>query len=537
MIEIAEQYAHPSYKWIGEKRTVINMQNWQITNVPGGLGFAFYNYSNDKALKVLLKIYRDDGVCEYFLLDTYYCDEYGDNWQKWQTHQLPLFPYESSHGGITHIKFSYLVHKDGKSIPSYHDYKFANKDDLERGWLKNDDFYDPAFKTVNDYRTYELDWYAVQNALNRINGEYDELPVYPIFTRGNVHSSFHPIHEIHKSIDWVIERKLRDIDGWHYIRMAVFDFDNEHVADHLIYAKSNGVDVECIADWAAVSSLNCTQNVAKMRRAGIPIYGIVRNTPCEPSEGISSMHTKIIVFDDEIVHSSSYNFHFHLWGGNWENAIVYHSKDFALLYLNVYHAIRGGVIQTLGINPDWDYNMFYTFGRYYTAWRDYYRPQDAIITEINNAQHTILVVMFDISDFSGASSHDDHETNCITALINAKERGVYIKILLNGMIAHTGTLPPAWDKDAVRPLKEPVKRLLEAGIDIEFVFYWESIYSPLHHKYAVFDSHTLITGSFNWYSASLYSDEVISVIRDERIAGEFLAEADLIRKTFRIGKG
>ena len=536
MFEIAEQYAHPSYKWIGEKRIVTNVQNWKITNMPGGLGFAFYNYSNEKALKILFKIYRDDGVSENYLLDTYYCGEYGDNWQKWQTHQLPIFPYESCHGGITHIKFSYSIHKDGKSIPSYHDYKFADKEDIERGWLRNDDFHEPAFKGVNDYRTYELDRYDIQEALNQINEGYDELPIYSIFTRGNVHSPFHPIHEIHKSIDWVIGRKLRDYDGLHYIRMAVFDFDNEHVADHLIYAKDNGVDVECIADWASVSSLSCTESIARMRRAGISIYGVVRNTPCEPSEGIASMHTKIIVFDDEIVHSSSYNFHFHLWGGNWENALVYHSKDFALLYLNVYHAIRGGVIQPLGVNPDWNYNMFYSFGSYYTSWRDYYRPQDAIVTEINNASHTILAVMFDIGEFSGASSTDDFETSCISALINAKQRGVYVKLLINGMIAHTGPLPQEWDKDAPRPLKEPIKWLIDAGIDIDFIYYWESIYSPLHHKYAVFDSHTIITGSFNWYAASLYSDEVISIIRDKRIAEEFLAEADLISKTFRIGK-
>ncbi|RMD52502.1 MAG: hypothetical protein D6828_05645, partial [Nitrospirae bacterium] len=356
MVEFAEQYAHPSYKWIGKKRIVRNMQNWSISNFPGGIGFAFYNYSDKKALKVLLKVYREDDTCELYLTDTYYCGEFGNNWQKWQTHRLPLFPYESCHGNITYITFSYIIHKDGISIPSYQEYKFATKEDFERGWVNDDDFHDPYYKRENRYRTYELSHEVLQQSIERINKEYRDLPLYPVFTRGDINSPFHPVNEIHKHIGWVIDRKRRDPNGRHYIAMAVYDPDNKNIAEHLIYAKESGVDVECIADWSSVSSMNCSENIAMLRRAGIDVYGVVRNTPCEPSEGIASMHTKIIIFDDEIVHSSSYNLHFHLWGRNWENGIIYNSKDFGLIYLNIYHAIRGGVIQGLHIEPQWRYN-------------------------------------------------------------------------------------------------------------------------------------------------------------------------------------
>ncbi len=129
---VAEDFALPSYKWIGERHIVSNMQNWQISNYPGGIGFSFYNYSDKKALKVVLKVYREEGICEVFIIDTYYCGEWGDNWQKWQTHQLPLFPYESSHGRIKYITFSYIIHKAGRSIPSRYDYKFATLDEFHR---------------------------------------------------------------------------------------------------------------------------------------------------------------------------------------------------------------------------------------------------------------------------------------------------------------------------------------------------------------------------------------------------------------------
>jgi hypothetical protein len=531
----AEQFAHPSYKWIGERKFVTNLQNWRISNFPGGIGFSLYHYAQEKSLKVVLKAYREDGSCERYLIDTYYCGEWGKNWQKWQTHQLPLFPYESCHGRITHITFSYLIHYNGRSVPSRHDYKFATLDDFHRGWTEKSDFHDAYFKKENDYRTYELDRGMVQNALDRINTTYHDLPIRPFFTRGNTWSPEHPVHEIHRQIDRVIERKKKDPGGRHFIWLAIFDFDNYHVAEHLIYARQKGVDVECIADWAALSSLNCTENIARMRRAGIPILGVVRNTPCEPFQGIASMHTKIIIFDGEVVHCSSYNLHFHLWGGNWEQGLFYYSGDFALLYANIYHAIRGGVIGELYTRPESRFNLFYSFGRHHAPRKDYYRPQDAIITEINNAADFIILSMFDLGYLTGISYHEHHETDVITALINARNRGVRVKIILNGMIAHTGPLPEPWDLNRSRPLKDAVQRLKDAWMEINCIYYRESIYSPLHHKFAVFDGHTVITGSYNWYEASVQSDEVLVVIRDRGIANEFIEESVRLCNAFRTG--
>lgn len=531
----AEEFCHPSYKWIGQRRDVENLQKWVISNYPGGIGFSFNNYSEQKALRVILKAYREDGVIEKYIIDGYYCGEFSEDWQKWQVHQLPLFPYEGLHGQVHNIKFSYVIHKDGKSIASKYNYKFASLPELQRGWIANDDFNDGYFRDLNDFIPFEVEQDDVQEALNRINNEYNDLPIKPFFTRGNKWDPDHPIHEIHKMIDWVIDRKEKDPDGRHYIHMAIFDFDNYHIAQHLIHAKDKGVEVECIADWGAVSPMVITDNVAKMKRHGIPIYGVVRNTPGDPSQGIASMHTKIIIFDGEVVHSSSYNLHFHLWGGNWENGLFYYSKDFVTLYENIYYAIRSGVIRRISVIPENRYNVFYSFGSYYTPIRDYYRPQDAIITEINNAKHDIVVSMFDIGYMTGVSSHDHHETDIISALINARNRGVRVRVVLNGMIAHTGELPQPQDINKWRPLKEAVGRLKGEWMEVAFVYYWESIYSPIHHKFAVIDGHTVITESYNWYPASIHSDEVLSVIRDGGIAHRFLDEVDKLFESMRIG--
>lgn len=96
----------------------------------------------------------------------------------------------------------------------------------------------------------------------------------------------------------------------------MFGFGNKHLARHLVYAKDQGVDVACVAEWFQVASTNCTENIALMRQAGLPVYGMACNAPAEPTEAIASMHTKFIIFDGKVVHCGSYNLHFHLWGGN-----------------------------------------------------------------------------------------------------------------------------------------------------------------------------------------------------------------------------
>ncbi len=122
----------------------------------------------------------------------------------------------------------------------------------------------------------------------------------------------------------------------------------------------------------------------------------------------------------------------------------------------------------------------------------------------------------------------------IEALIRARDRGVRVRIMLNGIMGHSGPEPEPWDKEFPRPLKEPMQRLKDAWMEVFYVHYWDSIRSPLHHKFAVMDETTVITGSYNWYEASTRSDEVLSVVRDERIAHAFLDEAELMLRSFRI---
>ncbi|MGD0231826.1 MAG: phospholipase D-like domain-containing protein [Syntrophorhabdales bacterium] len=529
----AEEFAEPSYKWIGPRHLVDNLQGWRISLFPGGLGFSFLNYSDEKALRVRLAVKREDGVSEFYLSDASYVGEWGGPRQKWQTDRLPLFPYEGLHGLMRSMTFSYSILKDGVVIPSRYEYRFATLDDFYRGRLGHDDFRDPEFLRENNERPVAADDEVFQDAYDRFNASPKDRVMTPLFTRGDAGRQDHPVHEIHRAIDRVIDRKRREPAHPHSIRLAMFDFDNEHVTRHLVYAHDNGVGVECIGDWAQVSPMNASENIARLRRAGIRVYGIVRNDPSRRRADISSMHTKFILFDNDVVHSGSYNLHFHLWGGNWENGIVYRSPDASLLHLAVYRALKSGQRVRLAIDPSAPYNLYYSFGAYHSGSATM-RAQDAIVSEIARARHSIVVCMFDLSPIRGIDPSSGRETDVIQALIRARDRGVRVQVILNGMITHAGPLPEPWDKAFPRPLKEPERRLKDAWIEVYYVYYWESVYSPLHHKFAVFDGQCVITGSYNWYEPSLYSDEVLSVTRDETIAASFLEEAELLLSSFRI---
>lgn len=532
----AEELAQPSYKWFGERRFVVNAQGWRISLFVGGVGFSFYDCSDRKGLRVVLRLTREDGARELYLTDAGYCGEWGGPWQKWQTARLPLFPYESLHGPVKDITFSYSVLRDGEVIPSRYKYRFATLEDFHRGHTGLDDFHDPALKSENEEYLLETDEAGYRAgyraAYERLNTRGGLRNLTPFFTRGDAGRPDHPIHAVHMAIDRVIERRTEDPGGRHTIRLAMFDFDNGDVAAHLVHARSKGVDVECIGEWTQVSSLNASENIARLRRASIPVYGVIRNDPSRPGQDIASMHTKIMLFDDDLVHSASYNLHFHLWGGNWENGVAHRSRDAARLYGAVYDAIRHGRSVSLPVDPSNRYNLYYSFGSYRGP-QGVIRPQDAIVNEITRARRSIVVCMFELARLRGVPC-GGRELDVVEALIQARDRGVRVRIIVNGLMNHGGREPECWDKAFRRPLKEPMERLRNAWMEVFHVYYWESIHSPLHHKFAVIDSSTVITGSYNWYEPSIYSDEVLTVIRDEALAEAFLAEAELMLRSFRI---
>lgn len=514
----AEELARPLYRWIDQGRFERANTGENILFHRGGIGLSVLSYSNRKSIRLRLSVHRQDGCTEYYVLHPVYVETMNNGREKWQTDQLPLFPWHSLHGPVTYITFSYILHAGEQTVYPLHEHYFACAGDFAAGRIESA----PCHSTGgSDYRPFALSKQELERSIWEC---YRSQPLHrPYFTRGNPHAWDHPMNEIHSLMNPLAERGSERP----YLHAALFNFDNEHFVNHLIHLAGNGVSVECIGGWEQISGCDMSQPVARLRRFGIPVYGLVRNTPFDHRGGIASMHTKFIVFNGENAMSASYNLDFHRWGQNWENGIFYYSSQAALGYEHVFQTMKGAAFQKPFIDPGAGYNLYYSLGKYASDGSDDLTIGDILAREIYSAGESIVIVMFDLSDFLLSMAFG--KTTLFSALEDALARGVTVTMVLNGFKNEQ-------QKD--RPTaKDGIQRLIRRGAETAFLYNRHDGYSPLHHKYAVIDGVSVMAESANWYPATLYSDEVFSVIRNRETAQAYLRETAVLLDTFRLRTG
>jgi phosphatidylserine/phosphatidylglycerophosphate/cardiolipin synthase-like enzyme len=277
-----------------------------------------------------------------------------------------------------------------------------------------------------------------------------------------------------------------------------------------------------------------SQSYARLKQAGIELVGVVCSPKHDLIEVEPDMHTKFIIFNDEDCIMGSFNITFDRWWANWESGMTFHSKGVCRLLDNIFQSQRGGVIQQYGIDPFSSFNLLYTFGRHTMQSGESYLPHHAILAEINRAKHSIKITLFLIGDLLG-----DHHDSVIDALINAKNRGVYVHLLLNGHIARQGEVGVrrSMEEEQSCPLLPAVERLKGAGVIVGLVYGKDDHdvpYSPIHSKYCIIDETILIDGSFNWYNTSVFSHDLIVVVNNHYVVKPYLQEFEEISHLLRV---
>ena len=113
--------------------------------------------------------------------------------------------------------------------------------------------------------------------------------------------------------------------------------------------------------------------------------------------------------------------------------------------------------------------------------------KSAILREIGNSINTLDICVFTISD------------NDITKkIIDTHKRGVKVRILTDNEKLH--------DKGS------DIEQLSESGLNVKI----DNTRHHMHHKFAIIDNKTVLTGSYNWTrSAELYNHENVIVLHDE----------------------
>jgi hypothetical protein len=495
----------------------------------GRLRFAL-SWGAEMNLKVVLKVWRTGGVCEHFLVDT---DPYELDWNRHKrvTRDFFVHPFPAGLGRTTAVCFSYIVHLHGRSIPSQHDYVLAD------GWQFDDGR--PQHHTIalervspNGYRTMEVDAALLQRDVDWHSHHFESLNLVPKFTKGTPTHPYHPKRYIHDTIDKVIRICHGHPARPQTIKVCVDCIDDTDFVNHLLLARDCGVAVQCIVDWRKMTLTN-SPNYHRLKNSRIELLGVFC-TPKDPAiEVTPDMHTKFVIFGDEDCIVGSFNIAFDRWWANWESGMTFRSYGVCRLFDNIFQSIRGGVIQRYGIDPYSPFNLLYTFGQHALLNGSVYRPHHAILAEINRARQSIRLCLFLIGELRG-----EHHDSVIDALIQAQRRGVDVRIILNGHIAHQGDPGREYTltEEVARPLIPAVARLKRAGLPVGLAYGrvdQRVPYCPLHSKYGVIDHRIVLDGSFNWYNASVFSHDLLIIAADERVAGPYLYEFDQIQRLLR----
>lgn len=266
--------------------------------------------------------------------------------------------------------------------------------------------------------------------------------------------------------------------------IAIYSISDEDLIEALIRSADRGAEVRILTeDDYFVRFENIYQRLK--RQANIQVL-------TDPEE--NSMHNKYMIIDKEA-----------LWTGslNWTKSGIYYNANSSVLIENA--AIANAYLK--------DFQQMYEGGRFGSAKEDktkekyevgkipvevYFSPSDLpeeiLINKIQNADSSIHLSMF-------------YYTNDLLhkALIDAINRGVKVKAVWD----YRG-----WENFRTSEMDE----MLTRGVGIV-----DANPGLIHHKYAVIDGQTVITGSANWSNSGMnYNDENILVIEDQKVAQKFI---------------
>ena len=195
------------------------------------------------------------------------------------------------------------------------------------------------------------------------------------------------------------------------------------------------------------------------------------------------MHNKLYIFDNKIVITGSANLsHTDMSGFNANNIIVINSSKAAKVYKREFEQMYSGKFHQDKIS----------YGdRMYDNLEIYFSPQDrpltnAVIPRIRNAKKYIYIPAFFVTD-----------KQFIEELINAKKRGVDVKVILDALSASS-----KYSRH---------ENLRQAGIPVKT----ENFAGKMHTKTIVIDDEYLILGSMNFSaSGNSKNDENLIVLKN-----------------------
>lgn len=282
------------------------------------------------------------------------------------------------------------------------------------------------------------------------------------------------------------------------IDFAIYGIDREpEIAKALLNAKNRGVKIRWIYDtdksgktiyietFKLKKSLPDSRTDTELCTSMLPNGKPLRD---------SIMHNKFFIFDSKKVWTGSANITYtDLSGFNANAVVLIKSPAIAEIYQNEFEQMYSGKFHQLKSTTGPNSN--YVGASQISV---YFSPQDKIISKniiplINNSKKYIYIPVFVIT-------HKDFDQ----ALINAKNRGVDVKIIV--------------DATSAGSKYSAVKTLRESGILVKT----ENRTGKMHMKSIIIDDEYVVTGSMNFTkSGESYNDENVLIIKNPSLAKSF----------------
>lgn len=146
---------------------------------------------------------------------------------------------------------------------------------------------------------------------------------------------------------------------------------------------------------------------------------------------------------------------------------------------------------------------------------------DTTLSELNNAKFSIQVFMYLVSVFP--DQPDSQSNQLLNALIQAKNRGVEVKVILDQNM----DFQEEASQDALQNKNQAAfEQLKRASIPVFF----DTADTYTHAKAIVIDNETVILGSTNWSKAALtHNNETNALVRDKEFAKNLLDDMSKIK--------
>ena len=289
---------------------------------------------------------------------------------------------------------------------------------------------------------------------------------------------FAPSPKISAALCAFLRSAVRSID------VCAFDIGLEAVADTLIEAKKNHIQVRVVTDTDYLKR----NALGRISQAGIPVVSDRKK---------SLMHNKFIVVDSRYVWTGSYNL---TDNGTWKNdnnAIVFESPEVAAGYLARFNQYWNECFSNDGKRTGLPQQVFIGRMPVYYAFSPTDKIRDVLLDELDRAESTVDVMAF---SFTGAELAAKLRDLC--------KRGVKVRCL--------------FDRGQAKNKASRDEYLQKIGAK---VYISPNRSGKMHHKVFIIDGKTVVTGSYNFSkNAETKNDENIVILRSEPIAKLYTAE-------------